>query len=205
MNPLDRVHGGWVHRRRVARLADALLPLLPDKGIVLDVGCGDGALAHELASRNKRLDVRGLDVMVRGTTLIPVIPFDGRRIPFNDDSVAAVLMVDVLHHADDPKRLLADAVRAARSIVIKDHLRQGLGAAPTLRFMDWVGNARHGVSSPGRYWSPGEWEKVFAELHLQPSVRETRLKLYPWPASWIFGRGLHFAVRLERASPEDVA
>ena len=41
---------------------------------------------------------------------------------------------------------------AARGIVLKDHTRNGLFSGSTLRFMDWVGNARHGVRLPYNYW-----------------------------------------------------
>ncbi len=48
-----------------------------------------------------------------------------------------------------PARLLAEAKRVSRGgIVIKDHFREGVLADATLRFMDWVGNAQHGVVLP---------------------------------------------------------
>ena len=77
------------------------------------------------------------------------------------------MLVDVLHQTDDPMNLLREAVRVARqAIVIKDHLLQGAFAYPTLRFMDWVGNARHGVALPYNYWTPAEWHGAFDKLGL---------------------------------------
>ena len=65
-----------------------------------------------------------------------------------DASFDVVMFVDVLHHTDDPLLLLQEAQRVGKIILVKDHFRKGFLAGPTLRFMDWVGNAHHGVVLP---------------------------------------------------------
>jgi hypothetical protein len=106
----------------------------------------------------------------------------------------------VLHHTDDPYALLREAVRVARkSIIIKDHLINGLLAEPTLRFMDWIGNARYGVASPGNYWHRSQWEEAFEKLALTPVDWLEKLELYPKAVDMWFGRSLHFLARLEAA------
>jgi SAM-dependent methyltransferase len=120
-------------------------------------------------------------------------------LPYDDRSFDAVLFVDVLHHADDPARLLAEGVRTARRfVIIKDHCQNGVAAGPTLRFMDWVGNARHGVARPGVYWPESRWKEVFSVLGLTVSDWTPEVPLYPWWASWLFGRSLHFVARLSK-------
>jgi hypothetical protein len=101
-------------------------------------------------------------------------------------------------YCDDATELLREAQRVARRyVVIKDHRLDGLLAGPTLRFMDDVGNARHGVALPYNYWSHARWQQVFGELGLRVDSWEQQLGIYPWPASLLFGRGLHFIARLE--------
>ncbi|WP_270937990.1 class I SAM-dependent methyltransferase [Falsiroseomonas oryzae] len=198
MGVVARVHGEYVFARRIRVLAESLAPLLPEGGTVLDVGCGDGQIDRLIGLRRPDLRIEGIDVLVRPETHVPVTPFDGRRIPFPDRSFDAVMFVDVLHHTDDPLVLLAEAARVTRgSIVIKDHCRDGLLAGPTLRFMDWVGNARHGVALPYNYWPERRWRDAFGTLGLRIARWEGRVDLYPWPASLVFGRGLHFVARLE--------
>jgi len=107
------------------------------------------------------------------------------------------MFVDVLHHTNDPVRLLREAKRVGKSIVIKDHIRQGRAAGATLRFMDWVGNARHNVALPYNYWSPAQWASAFKTVGLRVVEMRSSLGLYPAPASWIFERDLHFVGRLE--------
>lgn len=194
---LDRVHGGWVHGRRVRVLSRHLAELLPAGASVLDVGCGDGLIASLVSERRPDVVVSGLDVGIRGDTHIPVRRFDGRAIPVDDGGVDVVMLVDVLHHAEDPRGLLAEAARvAARAIVLKDVTPLGPLSEPTLRFMDWVGNARHGVPLPYRFWSQAEWRSAFGRLGLSVQVVRRRLGLYPWPWRLFFERRMHFVVAL---------
>jgi ubiquinone/menaquinone biosynthesis C-methylase UbiE len=175
-----------------------LSELLPHNASVLDVGCGDGLIAQQIMEKRGDLTVKGIDVMVRPQTHIPVEKFDGRKIPYADASFDAVMFVDVLHHTDDPFILLQEARRVSRqAVVIKDHIRQGFLAGQTLRFMDWVGNARHGVVLPYNYWTLQQWTDAFSKLGWRLVENRTRLGLYPPPASWVFERSLHFIARLE--------
>lgn len=199
MSPLELLHGGYVHRRRISRLASAIGDLLPEDATLLDVGSGDGCLAAMLQAMKPSLDVSGIDVMVRPETRIPVRQFDGVHIPQPAQSCDFVLFVDVLHHTDDPSVLLREAARVARrGIIIKDHLREGILANRTLRFMDRVGNCRHNVSLPYNYWTLKQWQSAFDAIGLRAARWIPRLRLYPFPADWIFGRSLHFLALLEK-------
>ena len=90
-------------------------------------------------------------------------------IPFRDKSFDAVMFVDVLHHTNDPSVLLGEAGRVARTaVILKDHCRDGMLANSTLRFMDRVGNAHHGVVLPYNYWPEAQWRETFEKLALAP-------------------------------------
>jgi len=193
----ERVHARHTAARRVRVLADHLARIAPHDASVLDVGCGDGALTHRLATLRPDLRLRGVDVLVRPEAVVDVTPFDGERLPFAADAFDAVLFVDVLHHAERPEALLGEGVRVARRhLLVKDHRLEGPLAGPTLRFMDRVGNARHGVALPHNYWPEARWRDVFAELGLGVESFSRRLGLYPPPFSLLFDRGLHFLARL---------
>jgi len=193
----ERAHAGYAAARRVRVLADHLARLAPRDASVLDVGCGDGALTRRLGDLRPDLRMRGIDVQVRPEAEVPVAPFDGVHVPFADGEYDAVLFVDVIHHATRPEALLAEGVRVARShVLIKDHRLDGLLAGPTLRFMDRVGNARHGVALPYHYWPEARWRAIWADLGLDVEAFSRDLHLYPPPFSWLFDRGLHFVARL---------
>lgn len=199
MTAIDYIHGQHVFSRRVRVLSQHLAHALPQGASVLDVGCGDGSIARRILDHRPDLSLEGIDVLIRPETAIPVLPFDGTTIPHPDNSFDAVMFVDVLHHTEDPMVLLKEAVRVARKgILIKDHLREGMLAGPTLRFMDWVGNARHNVVLPYNYWRERQWREAFQTLGLNVQHWQTNLNLYPAWANWCFGRKLHVVTWLEK-------
>lgn len=190
-------HGRLVHGRRVQVLSRHLAEFVPKSATVLDVGCGDGRISSLVAERRPDVSISGMDIAARGETLIPVREFDGTSIPLPDATVDVTMLVDVLHHADDPMRLLSEAQRVARDgIVLKDVTPLGPLSDTTLRFMDWVGNARHGVPLPYKFWTQAEWRDAFRELGLVVTAERRRLGLYPIPWNLAFEKRMHFIVRL---------
>ena len=197
MGLIESIHGGYVHKRRISVLSDWCSSVIPSNSRVLDVGCGDGQLARLIAYKRPDISIQGIDVHIRDDAAIPVQVFDGKSIPYGKDSFDVVMFVDVLHHTRQPMTLLREAVRVAtEGILIKDHLVQGMLAYPTLRFMDWVGNARHGVALPYNYWTLAEWHRAFDKLGFNIAAWESNLKLYPFPVDLLLGRSLHFIVQL---------
>lgn len=198
MRVFERTHDNFAYGRRVSRLCDHLSSVLPRDADVLDVGCGDGRLARLIQEQRPDVTIRGIDVLVRPHTEVPVEQFDGKSIPLTDDSVDAVMFVDVLHHTDNQIDLLREATRVARRcVVLKDHTMNGVLAEATLRFMDRVGNARHGVVLPYNYWTRQQWTDAAKQLDLTVGTWVSDLDLYPAWADWAFGRSLHFVARLD--------
>lgn len=194
---LGKVHGVAVFDRRVRVLAEKLGALVPPQSRMVDVGTGDGRIALQIARNASDVRVEGIDIMLRPTTHIPVTVFDGATIPFEDKSADVVSFVDVLHHTPDPASLIREASRVARkAVIIKDHLSENRFDHMTLRFMDWVGNAPHGVVLPYNYAPKADWMSWFDAASLDVDEFETAIPLYPAPFHLIFGRKLHFVARL---------
>jgi SAM-dependent methyltransferase len=122
--------------------------------------------------------------------------FDGKQLPFPDDSFDVVGFVDVLHYTENPFELLAEAKRfAQRHIIIKGHHVGNNFDRLSFSLMDWVGNAPHGVVLPYNYDNRQTWEDRWARLDLLPEIITKDIPLYPWPFSLVFDRSLHFIVR----------
>jgi SAM-dependent methyltransferase len=197
---LNRVHDFVIFGRRVKVLSQALAAAIPTGGAVLDLGCGDGQVAVGLMALRPDLAVQGVDVLLRPVTHIPVTLYDGARLPLADHSFDYVTIVDVLHHTDDAAAVLAEASRVARrGVVIKDHLREGLLAGPTLRLMDWVGNRGHDVRLPYNYLDSSQWAAAFKRAGLVQASWADALGLYGAPLNWLFERKLHFVALLQPA------
>jgi SAM-dependent methyltransferase len=103
-------------RRKVGRAYDMALEVvkvLPPRANVLDVGCGNGFIAHHLQSM-LGTRVVGLDVGRDTDARINYLPYDGRHFPVKDQSFDAVLLCYVLHHAQDPQLVLNEVSRVLR-------------------------------------------------------------------------------------------
>jgi SAM-dependent methyltransferase len=197
-NAHRKVHQSLVFSRRVEKLTRTLDALMPASATILDVGCGSGLISWNLQQLSPGRQFTGIDVVERDTCMIPYQIYDGDVLPFAPASFDYVLFVDVLHHALDAERLLAQAKRIARQgIVLKDHYCESALDYYTLALMDWFGNAQYGVSLPNSYKSTREWRELFGRLGVHEIRTVTDIGLYPVPFNLIFGRGLHFVSILE--------
>ena len=192
-------HRAFVFQRRTRVLAEMLAEQIPQRAAVLDIGCGDGTIASLIAQLRPDISIQGVEFLVRPECKIECRAFDGTSLPFPGGSFDVCLFVDVLHHTEDPAILLREAVRVSRSLVlVKDHLDENIVDDLTLRFMDWVGNRPHGVVLTYNYQSRKKWAEYFASCGLAETNWTTRVPLYPFPASLIVGRGLHFVGALTK-------
>jgi len=193
------LHNSFVFGRRTQVLRRHIAELIPPGATVLDVGRGDGAIDKLILAGRPDISICGIDIFVRDSVKIPVVQYDGRFFPYPDKSFDTIIFVDVLHHTDDPMVLLKEARRVARkSIIIKDHNRDGLAAGPVLHFMDWIGNASHGVVLTYNYWPQSRWKFAFDELGLVVGEYGTRLGLYRAGELGVRARpALHFSPRGE--------
>jgi len=202
MSVIGALHSRLGQEPRRRALAPALAALLPVQARVLDLGCGDGTLANQVVATRADVRMIGADTLTPAGCAIPVVRYDGGRLPFETGTFDVVLLVDVVHHSTHPLDVLAEAGRVARmAVVIKDHLADRVGARPVLRLMDWVGNARHGVALPYNYWTTREWRRAFDQLGWTVTMWRERLKLYPSLLAPFFEAGLHFLAVLRPAPP----
>lgn len=103
-------------RRAVGRAYDMALEIarvIPRGASILDVGCGNGFIAHHLTGM-LRTKVVGLDVAKETEASIPYVSYNGRHFPVKDQSFDVILLCYVLHHAQDFCLIMNEVKRVLR-------------------------------------------------------------------------------------------
>lgn len=172
-------------RRKVGRAYDMALEIaraIPRGSDVLDVGCGNGFIAHHLSALLGRR-VSGIDVM--GVTQAPIDyhQYDGVHFPLAENSVDAVLLCYVLHHAHDPGAVLNEVKRVLRvgglAVIYED-----IPEAPWDRFICWTHNLQWRKRSGAcTFRNESEWLTVFQEAGFEAmserQLARTRNLMHP--------------------------
>jgi len=151
-------------RRKVGRAYDMALEVasvLPPQANVLDVGCGNGFIAHHLQGL-LGTPVVGLDVGHDTAARINYLPYDGRHFPVKDESFDAVLLCYVLHHAHDPRLVLNEVSRVLRdgglAIVYED-----IPAIWWDRVVCWTHDRQwRGRTGPCTFQAEQGWRRMFS-------------------------------------------
>lgn len=154
-----------------------LSPHLKKSKKVLDLGASCGRVANELSKKNNNINFEGVDIHVQEKTFIPIKKYDGRNIPYPDNSFDCVMIIDVLHHDTDPEKIIQEAKRVSKKyILIKDHYWKTKLDFKLLKYADYIGNAPYGVSLPYNYLKVSDWKKIFENLELE--IKKSKLFRY---------------------------
>ncbi|HEX7294898.1 MAG TPA: class I SAM-dependent methyltransferase [Pyrinomonadaceae bacterium] len=153
-------------RRKVGRAYDMALEIarvLPSGANVLDIGCGNGFIAHHLSGILKSKIV-GLDVSAGPTANIDYLPYDGRHFPVQDEMFEAVLLCYVLHHAHDASLVLNEVTRVLKEdglvIIYEDIPERWLDrAACWIHNQQWL--KRTGACT---FRLAAEWRQLFCGM-----------------------------------------
>lgn len=144
-------------------LTRILSPYLKGCSSVLDLGASDGRLAAQIVTQLRPcipdVEFTGCDVKIQPTTYIPVVKYDGLHIPFDDNSFDCVILIDVLHHSEDPLQVLAEAARVSRRLLLaKDHYWISKKDFSRLKAVDYLGNMPFGIPLPFRFLTMDTWK-----------------------------------------------
>ncbi|MCW5771194.1 MAG: class I SAM-dependent methyltransferase [Rhodospirillaceae bacterium] len=146
----------FVFRFRARWSARRIRPWVGPADRVLDIGAGDGHLGLEL-TRSCGCAVTAVDVTDTNRTSQPLVLYDGKTLPFADGSFDVGLLLFVLHHAEDPERLLRDAMRVCRRIVAFEDMNVTARDRRAFRHTHWVLDRTLGIDYPRHEWPPERW------------------------------------------------
>jgi len=143
-------------------------PYIEEENDVLDLGCGDGKIGYIL-HLEKGCNVELMDVKDYNQTPLPLKIYNGTSIPGKDNSYDHVLLLTVLHHADNPMVLMKQALRLAEKSVIviesvyfdRIPLHRKINAAIDLFSSRMLVDPE--INVPFNFLTPTAWVAVFEE------------------------------------------
>lgn len=168
----------------------------------LDIGSGNGSMTRRIEKEtNGGARIQGIDLCSHQYSAVAgASTYDGTCLPYDDRSFDFVLLIDVLHHAADPRTLLIESSRVARRfVIVKDHTYQHWHEYMVLSFMDFVGNLGYGNNHLGSYRKENEWQELFQTCGLVEEKMKRELLIYPFPLSSVIRPHLNFVTLLRPA------
>jgi SAM-dependent methyltransferase len=173
------IQGRWARerrRRKVGRAYDMALEVarvIPRSSEVLDVGCGNGFIAHHLSAM-LGTSVVGIDLGSSADAPIDYRRYTSAQFPVRDDSFDAVLLCYVLHHAQDVSVVLNEMRRVLREggmAVIYEDIPQSW----VDKGVCWIHNQQwRGRTGPCTFRRESEWRALFESFGFE-IVSERRL------------------------------
>jgi len=141
-----------------------ITPHLEKHHDVLDIGSGNGVLCHMLQTTGYRvtpLDVKHAS-LVDGVN--PVL-YDGKALPFKDKHFDVSLLITMLHHTPCPKRILMEARRVSRRLIVMEEIYSHKLHKKITHLIDSVFNLEF-KGHPHSNKSDVEWRNLFHRLNL---------------------------------------
>lgn len=131
---------------------------------ILDLGCGSGIVAFHFRDFFKA-EVIGVDIKDNRVLNIPFRIIDGENLPFDNHSFDVVLINYVLHHSRNPEKLLKEAKRVSKKIIIYEDLPEGILSRLRcyLHQITFFGEKRQKFHFKTR----DEWKELFKKLGLK--------------------------------------
>jgi SAM-dependent methyltransferase len=117
LNTVEETHFWYTNRRHlVDTLWRDMAGQLPADPLILDLGSGNGSMVATLRRHGRYLGIEFAPEAVANCRAKGGVALagDARRIPLRADAVDAIMILDLLEHVDDDRRVLAECSRVLR-------------------------------------------------------------------------------------------
>lgn len=157
-------------KARAKDLAGMVSPYLKKDELILDVGPASCTVTEALIDQGLRvfpLDVENFSIVDK---VLPTL-YDGDSMPFKDDQFDTSLILFVLHHTPDPAKVLAEAKRVSKKIIILEDIVTSPAHKSLTAVLDSLMNLEF-YDQPHTNKSDKEWRAVFENLGLKLLTQE---------------------------------
>lgn len=148
-----------VVRSRSETVIQRIIPYLKESEKIIDIGSGTGDVAFLLGKRGKK--ITAVDVGdFHGPRLVKTTIYDGKTLPFPNQSFDTALLLMVMHHTPNPEIVFSEAARVAKEmVVIETSFTNPINKFFTV-VSDAIGNLRV-EAFWNSYKTDSEWRKFF--------------------------------------------
>lgn len=141
------------------------LPYLQSGAQVLDIGSGSGMITGIL--RDSGFHVDAVDIMEgQYDPSVKPIVYDGETLPFGNKDYDASLLLTVLHHTRDPEKILHEAIRVSKMIVLMEDIYSGSVSKYYTFFLDTMINLWY-ATCPHTNRHDAGWRETFSRLGMK--------------------------------------
>ena len=137
-------------------------------GKVLDIGAGRCLIAHQVEKENKRRNVKviPIDVIDVNVTNMKLYLYEGKKLPFKNKSFDAVMINYVLHHCDNPIKVLKEAIRVCKgNIILFEDTNMNFIAKSVDSAVNKLNN--DDINTPMNFKTEKQWRELFKNLKLE--------------------------------------
>lgn len=150
----------WDARQKVEKIA----PFLNHQDKILEVGTGLGTVSYSLMQQGYQ--IQGLDVGdYRFFPEVEVHIYDGEQFPFEKNEFDTVLILTVLHHIPHPEKILEEAARVGKKIIIIEDIYANIFQKYLTFMVDSIVNWEF-KGHPHSNKTDRAWKMTFRNLNL---------------------------------------
>jgi len=160
-------------RKRTNWIVNNLIGFLKEGERIIDIGAGGGWVAKEI-QRKRKVQILLLDVIDFNQTDLEIVLYDGKKMPFSDETFDTALLIFVLHHCKNPLEVLKEAKRVTKDkIIIMEDIYSNIFekfliyVSEILGFLGSFFIRPPGESLPFSFKSFSEWERIIKNLGLK--------------------------------------
>lgn len=162
--PPIKVLANKVLQPRALGVIASIKPFIKKCSTIIDIGAGGCQIAKELIGLG--YEVTPVDVVdYSGVDDLKPLIYDGKKLPFKDQSFDMALLITVLHHIKDPEAVLKEAKRVAGEIIVIEDIYFSKKQKILTFMMDSAINFEF-FSHPHSNKTDKEWRNLFKKLGL---------------------------------------
>ena len=152
-------------KARAEGMVKKLILFYKKNDIILDIGSGTCNVCEILLQKGYKinpLDVQDLSFV---NNLKPIL-YDGNRIPYDNNKFGIALILTVLHHTPNPEKILKEAKRVSKRIIIIEDVYSNWFHKYITYFFDSLLNLEF-IGHPHTNKNDKQWKEAFKKLGLK--------------------------------------